>query len=338
MLLHHHRLTVGEARKHTAIMAPIRTITKKHTSGKGQNQWTTDQRLTLHLLHVRFHLTITQRTAIFNAIYAEQLRRCGIPDGLSKAPITAQYAMRLRLTGNADWRTICAEAMTAEEVARRDLLTEQIAKMAENLGIRATRTASARVATLPTPREGGDPLQGTPLAHFPGSQAQSRAINELTHSEAEGAGNNTLTPPPTQPKRMVAQQLERDLDDLQLDDLVAQSDLEGDVVSQPSPTLAKRARLGAQVIVPLTPTSERACYEEVPETPSKSRLRIEERRANAIHEYARPAGNLMLNDRMFAMTQEPLVEPTYAEAHPPLAGLLCTCCAPTLVYYHQAHS
>lgn len=108
---------------------------------KARHTWTHDQRLTLHLLHdTSLTLDRHQRTQTFNTIYADQLRRSGYPDGFPVGTLNSQYREHSKLNSPsppsslvAIWRPILQAPATEAEATKRDLIREQILKVAKSL-------------------------------------------------------------------------------------------------------------------------------------------------------------------------------------------------------------
>lgn len=165
--------------------------TKQHTLGKKpppkpRNKWTRDQRLTLHLIDSHFTYKMPERTRIFNAIFADHLLRQGFSGGMPLNSINAQYA---ESEGSkpcmiAAWRDIIRPTtVSREEAAKRDLIVEQIARVARTLpglrgGRRNDRDAARRSAGTSKPAERG---QDESTFHAFGSRDQKDLASRFTY-------------------------------------------------------------------------------------------------------------------------------------------------------------
>lgn len=303
-----------------------------HPNKRKRHSWTHEQRLTLHLLHSPSpYYTIAQRVAIFNTIFADELRQSGYSDGMDSGTITSQYSESKktdRPTCLAIWGPIVAEPEIEEEIDRRSHLSQQIARTAKTLGGGGPTTASNESQPPPARTSGA---VDTPLSQFLGSRLQRSNIVELMDTDDEDSPAR-LPPPPLsrQRKRIAAQEYRWDLHEPHLVDAAAQSDSNGDFVPRQHSALVKRIRTDPQIIIPVTPKrkgpgrprNEITTPNAGPATPRKTTSSIAIRRAKATEEFTRPNGTIMLTPDELRMTKEPLVPPSEIEAHPPLAGLL----------------
>lgn len=293
--------------------------------GDGQNKWTHDQRLTLHLLHARFAFTLSQRANVFNAIFAKQLRRCGVAGGLSKTGLSAQYAERLKtsVAARTTWEKICKEVLTEAEKGKRELIVEQIERVARGLGIVVRRCPDGRSAA---PRQSGREAR---------SALSTPVQNDLDDLHLEDSEDETMltpTPTPGRPKRTSSQYSKWTFNSSPAMPTEKDMDSDSDFLPEPSPDLDRFSRSSPRVVVPMTPKCRgRPRKEEAKATslstpkkspPRKTPTSVVRRKEIATMEYARPNGNIMLTPEEFEATKAPLVAPSADEVHPPLAGLL----------------
>lgn len=290
------------------------------TTKPGRNRWTYDQRLTVHLLHSRFDLTVGARTRIFNTIFAEPLRKRGLPNGIDKTRVQVQYAERLKLTVHPHWRVICAAPATPAESAKRDLIAEQIARTARTLDT-AVKRASTKTQLAQRP-ESGNGLRSS-------RSLDSATVAEEDHLEEphlSGLDDEYAAPPTPTPvrKKRTASQLSKWAYCASQDkDITAESDSDVEYSKH-----TKRIRTDPKVVIPIrfkvsrTPSATPHALPTPLMTP-RSRRGPGDRKPDAIIPYAYPSGNVIyLTDKEFKETQEDLVAVGEAAAHPPIAGLL----------------
>lgn len=117
--------------------------------GKAQNRWDREQREVLHVLFSHFEISVPNKVKIFNQIFSDHLRACGLPSGLRQGPLEGQYRER-----NKSWPAdICQPATSPEEIAKRQRICRQITQAAASLHLDVPNlsAASAPQPSLPAP-------------------------------------------------------------------------------------------------------------------------------------------------------------------------------------------
>lgn len=266
-------------------------------------------------------MTLGQRTTIFNSIFADDLRQCGVPAGLPSTSINAQYAMHLKDTRSANWTSICAEPITAEDKEKRELIVEPIVRAADSLEIFARRTAA-------NPSGARQPLKWTVAPDKQRQGSEKATEDDLLKSRAEDSDVSDIpTSTSTRGKRSATQISKWAFDPSSVTEDTTESDTNFDLTTRQCPRPAKRVKTNPVVVVPATPKKMTETRQSIMRTPGSSTLRnfpssIMRRKAKATLVYSRPNGDLMVTQPEFEMMKLPLVAPSELEAHPPLAGLL----------------
>ena len=115
-------------------MAPEQTGPLKGT-GKRRSclTWNSDLRLGLHLLDKEFSFKITERTAIFNEMFRTHIQGCGLIEGVSYRPLSAQLGERPQISKAHIWAGIVKPNGTPEDDIWRDVMKDCIRQAAQRL-------------------------------------------------------------------------------------------------------------------------------------------------------------------------------------------------------------
>lgn len=289
--------------------------------------------------------------------------------------INAQYTERdgTKPCSIKIWKDIKQPPASAEELARWEMIEEQIKRAAATiLGCNRTPQSAppSRSAKTSTWNASQRPRSDVGLISGRGKIAIPEQILEVSTAENDHtaaspamgskrkrASDDSVCPSPT-PLTETIELMGFDSDDNadqpsptprprrnasryrisqwafqppQYTDNAVDSDSDVDFVPEETATRIKRNRASPEVVIPSTPRQQKVLRKEFaasaglptpPKTPKNRPTSIAIRKAKATHEYSRPQGQLMLTYDELQMTKQPLIAPTEAEAHPPLAGLL----------------
>ncbi|KAK0827134.1 hypothetical protein LTR73_005917 [Friedmanniomyces endolithicus] len=282
---------------------------KVHRPRLATNKWDAQQRTALHVLCTHFNIGWALVTKAFNVLFEEHLISRGLPDGLARSALHAQYGEHTRKP--AIWASICAEPASDQEWRRRNELTTHIQSV-----LNAIETGA------PPPVEGLVDRRGQPaLDHA--DDAPRTAVKRLSRFEHAGptakrrktastakSGSarpdhtkslaEILSASPEAGQSTTSQATQEDTSSMGTNTIVA--------VSVRVAAHGKQSA-GVQPTEPVTPT---------PRTPRKS-----PRSEQQLQDYARPnAPTLKLTADEIARTKLPLIPVPDVLAHPPVSGLL----------------
>ncbi|KAK1811892.1 hypothetical protein LTR12_013735 [Friedmanniomyces endolithicus] len=273
------------------------------------NEWNAQQRTALHVLCTNFNIGWPLVTKAFNVLFKERLSSRGLPEGLARNALRAQYGEHTRKP--AIWASICVEPATEEEWRRRNELTTHI------------RTVLNAIETgAPHPFAGLAGRRRQP-PHDLANDAPRTPVKRLSHFEHAGPAAKRRKTAPTAETGSARPDRSKSLAEIlsasptaeQLSTRQAANDNKSGTGRNTSVVVSVRVAANGrksarmQPAEPVTPT---------PRTPRKS-----PRSEQHLEDFARPnAPTLKLTADEIARTKLPLIPVSDALAHPPASGLL----------------
>lgn len=257
-------------------------------------------------MHLHFTFTDDQRAKVFNKIFADHLRECGLSRGLGEIALRSQYRQMSKTdkpNSAAPWNTNFAKPSDADEARKREMIVGQIASVAKTLGIDVSQTATPRTQQ---PGREKAPIKRRHL------RVMELAHDDSNRSELDDDSDEYEVPPtptPTRAKRAASRMLTWAIDGAHSATTNESTDVSDDDTPLPLPKRAKLSRKSPEVVLPITP--KRA-----------GRPRTEAALIERNHWYPRPNGGVWMTPQKYHIAMQELVPPKDAEAHPPLAGLL----------------
>ena len=132
------------------VHTPPKNTNMSQQGGAGaHNEWTSEQRFVLHLLHSQFDLGAQYQAAIFNHIFDGYLKEQGITDGLTAKILDSQYYERKRQGRSHLWAAVLATPKSDEETAKRQDLLERVRAAATTVGADLTVPSRASPTQVP---------------------------------------------------------------------------------------------------------------------------------------------------------------------------------------------
>ena len=130
--------------------------------GHGQNIWTDEQRAVLLLLHAQTSFDSETRTSVFNHIFDDYLKSCGVNNGLPRSIVEGQYRERLRPRRERYWTQASQIVESEEHQPVRDELLDRINNASAELRTgeaftgqpQSEASVSTSAATTATSQEG----------------------------------------------------------------------------------------------------------------------------------------------------------------------------------------
>ena len=96
--------------------------------------WTSEQRLVLHLLHTCHPgLNREERTAVFNAVFQDEILACGFQDGIGSGLLESKYKERNLEDGKSEWAAVLRGPITIDDTRAYLQLQTRLATPVSNL-------------------------------------------------------------------------------------------------------------------------------------------------------------------------------------------------------------
>ena len=116
-------------------------------STPGRNTWTEEQRIVLRLLNAEFNINTAARAQIFNYVFHDHLKACGISQGLTAGVLGSQYSEHTRERRSQQWANVLRTPATDIEREKRRRLVERIREAATALGVHLDDSLRRAVST-----------------------------------------------------------------------------------------------------------------------------------------------------------------------------------------------
>ncbi|KAK5697420.1 hypothetical protein LTR97_007558 [Elasticomyces elasticus] len=311
----------------------------------GRNRWTVEQRTVLHILHSQFNISNDLRCKVWNGIFDQYLKSCGVQNGLLQNALTSQYSERL--SKPRIWDAIIAEPSTDEQWRQRHELTRRVQAVVSTFQsqnpvptptrAQPTTTSSNVVVKKATKRPADrtllEPATKRAKTHMSAESKpvipEDPVVSPIQPTNAVGKPRLSLadrlarfTFPEktrTRPRRVISD-AEND------DDFTPNEPTEVPVTPKrvdaaPSASVGGSSRVAVSVQIVSNNLANPHRLQPITPSPSKARKAVNADRETV--EYTRRSGPILnLTPQQIALTKRPLAAVPEALAHPPTSGLL----------------